>query len=152
MKHILYSRKRDDPEGDKSHKSVGQQLLDFPDGEYIISVKKNKPIRSLPSNSYYHMVWNIYATHTGHYIDELKKEFYDKIGFFEMFTDKRGKTTKRYKSSADCDVPEMSSLINQQAQWGREEFPEVIVPRREDATYLQWLQVQNEYNKTFSGW
>lgn len=137
---------------EKSKRAFYNMLKELPSETFIYQIKKNSPVRSFGANKYFHMVWNIYATHTGHYIDELKKEFYDKIGFFEMFTDKRGKTTKRYKSSADCDVPEMSSLINQQAQWGREEFPEVIVPRREDATYLQWLQVQNEYNKTFSGW
>lgn len=151
MKHILYTRKADTHEGEQSHKSVGRQLLELPDGDYIISIKKKKNIRSLSANRYYHMVWHIYATHTGHYIDEIKREFYDKIMFYELHTDKRGKTTKRFKSSADCDTAEMASLINQQAQWGRDEFPEVIIPRKEDATYMQWLQVESEYTKSFSG-
>ncbi len=146
-KSILYKAK--DPD---SHKSIGRQLQELPEGEYVIDIKKNKPIRSLGANNYYHMVWSIYATHTGHYIDELKHEFYDVIGFFTLHTDARGKTTKRYKSSADCDKEEMARLINLQADWGKREFPEVIIPRKEDATYLQWMQVQNEYNQTFSGW
>jgi hypothetical protein len=141
-----------DTEDEQSKRKFYAELKTLKPGAYAYSIKKNKPIRSLGANKYFHMVWNIYATHTGHYIDELKREFYDKIGFYELFTDKRGKQTKRYKSSKDCDTTEMSSLINQQAQWGRDEFPEVIVPRKEDATYLQWIQVENEYNRTFSGW
>ncbi len=147
MKTVLY--KSDDEE---SKRKFYQVLKELKSGSYAITIKINRPIRSLGANRYFHMVWNIYATHTGHYIDELKREFYEKIGFYEIFTDKRGISTKRYKSSADCDTTEMSSLINQQAQWGRDEFPEVIVPRLEDATYLQYMQVENEYNKTFSGW
>lgn len=147
MKHFLYTAK-----DAASHAEVGRKLRDLPEGEYVISVKKNKPIRSLGDNAYYHMIFNIYATHTGHYLDELKKEFYDKIGYFTLFTDSRGKVTKRYKSSADEDTAGMQALKNQQAQWLRDEFPEVIVPRKEDSTYLTWLQVENDYNKTFSGW
>jgi hypothetical protein len=148
MARIFLYKSKDE----KSHKELGKKLSELPEGGYVIKVSKNKPVRSLGQNAYYHMVWNIYATHTGHYIDELKKEFYDKIGFFEVFTDKREISTKRYKSSADLDETEFAALINQQAQWGRDEFPEVIVPRKEDATYLQWMQVENDYNRTFSGW
>ncbi len=147
MKLILY--KAGDAE---SHKKVGKELQGMPAGEYIIKITKNKNIRSLGANAYFHMVWNIYATHTGHYIDELKKEFYDKIGYFEWFEDKRGKRTKRYKSSGDEDTAGMAALINKQAQWGRDEFPEVVVPHKEDATYMQWMQAENDYNKTFTGW
>lgn len=147
MKIILY--KTDDTAG---HTAFGKTMRDLPPGEYIIKITKNKNIRSLGANAYYHMVWNIYAIHTGHYIDELKKEFYDKIGYFEEWTDARGKITRRYKSTSDEDTAGFAAIINKQAQWGREEFPEVIVPRKEDATYLQWMQVENEYNKTFSGW
>lgn len=147
MKHILY--KAGD---DESHKNTGKILRALDAGEYIIQIKKNKNIRSLGANAYYHMVWNIYATHTGHYIDELKKEFYDKIGFYETWVDERGKEVRRYKSSGKEDTAGMAALINKQAQWGRDEFPKVIVPRKEDATYMQWMEVENEYNKTFSGW
>lgn len=147
MKTFLYEA------GDSvSHKRLGKELQSLPIGSYVVVIKKNRPVRSLGANAYYHMVWNIYATHTGHYIDELKKEFYDKIGYYTEHTDKRGKTTRRYKSSAEEDTAGMSALINQQAQWGRDEFPEVIVPRLEDATYLQYLEIENQYTKTFSGY
>lgn len=146
MKMIIYKAGDAD-----SHKAAGKMLQELPPGEYVLKITKNRPIRSLKQNGYYHFVWQIYATHTGHYVDELKKEFYDKIGFYEFFMDARGKQTKRYKSTADLDDAEMARIINQQAQWGRDEFPSVIVPRREDATYMMWMQAENEYNKTFSG-
>ena len=92
MKTVLY--KSDDEE---SKRKFYQVLKELKPGSYAITIKINRPIRSLGANRYFHMVWNIYATHTGHYIDELKREFYEKIGFYEIFTDKRGISTKRYK-------------------------------------------------------
>lgn len=151
MKNVIYDAK-DETTRAASHKAVGKILQELPAGEYAIKIVKNRHIRSLGKNAEYHAIWHIYAIHTGHYIDELKKEFYDKIGFYELHTDARGKTTKRYKSSADLDEVQMQALINQQAQWGREEFPEVIVPRPQDRDYKLWMDIQNEYNKTFSGW
>jgi hypothetical protein len=151
MKTIIYNNK-DEATKAANHKEVGRQLLELPPGEYVIKIVKNRHIRSLSKNAEYHAIWHIYAIHTGHYIDELKKEFYDKIGFYTFHTDSRGKTTKRYKSSADCDEVEMQALINQQAQWGRDEFPEVVIPKPQDRTYELWFEIQNQYNRTFSGW
>jgi len=151
MKILLY--KATDPEKRKvSHQEIGRALSEFPPGEYVVKITKNRNIRSMGANAFYHVVLSIYATHTGHYIDELKKEFYDKIGYFEIFEDKRGKQTKRYKSSSDEDTSGMSKLINQVLQWGREEFPDVKIPQKQDVDYLRYMEVENDYNKTFSGW
>lgn len=134
------------------HETFGKKLWNMAEsGEFIISVKKNKPIRSLGSNNYFHMILSIYATYTGHYIDEIKDEFKNDIGYYDIITDKLGKPFKRLKSTSKADTTEMASVINQFEQWGRDKFPECIVPRKEDATYIQWLEVQNQYERTFSG-
>lgn len=145
----IYLYKAKDAE---SHKEIGRKLQELPDGQYVVKITRNKPIRSLAANGFFHMVCQIYATHTGHYLDEIKDEFKNDIGFYTMHTDKLGKQIKRLKQSSSLDETEMASLINQLLQWGRDKFPEVIIPRKEDATYLQWIQVENDYNRTFSGY
>lgn len=136
-----------------SHKALGKELAKVPDGyEYVLTLKKNKAIRSLGQNNFFHMVLTIYANHIGLYLDEMKGEFYDAIGFYEMHEDKRGSMHKRYRSSADLDQGEMSALITKFLQWAGNAFPEVKVPRKEDATYKQWLEVENEYQKALAGW
>ncbi len=148
MKVLLYKRSDTDGNGQE----IMKQLKELPEGQYILKVVKHRPVRSLSANAFYHMRWSIVATHTGHYVDEIKREFYDHIGYFTWHEDKRGKRTKRYKSSADEDTAGMGALINQQGVWISDEFPEVIIPRKEDATYLQYLQVETEYTKVFSGY
>lgn len=135
-----------------SHQAFGKKLWEtYESGEFVITVKKNKPIRSLGANNYFHMILSIYATYTGHYLDEIKGEFKYDIGYYDIITDKLGKQFKRLKSTSKADTTEMASLTNQLEQWGRNKFPECIIPRKEDATYIQWLEVQNQYERTFSG-
>ena len=136
----------------KAHAEFGKKLWnEYKSGEYVIKITKNKPIRSLGANNYFHMVLSIYASYTGHYLDEIKDEFKLDVGYYDLVTDKQGKQFKRLKSTSEEDTTGMSRLTNQLLQWGRDKHPECIIPRLEDATYLQWIQVQNEYEKVFSG-
>ena len=152
MKQILYDC-TDANKRQESHKKAGKTLQDMPEGyEYLITIKRNKPVRSLSQNNFFHMLLTIYANHIGLYLDEMKGEFYDAIGFYEMITDKRGKETKRYKSSADLDQGEMAGLISALIQYGSTNMPECIIPRQEDANYMQWMTVQNDYNRATAGW
>lgn len=146
MKIFLYTAGDAD-----SHKATGDKLKELPPGEYVLKVTKNQPIRSLDDNKYYHWVWKIAAAYTGHYPDDIKKEFYDKIEFFEWKVDPRGKSYKRYKSTADLDDAEMQVMKTRQRQWLLDEFPGFVIPQKKDVDYKLWMDVENDYNKTFSG-
>lgn len=136
-----------------SHRALGKELEKVPEGyEYVITIKKNKSVRSLAQNNFYHMILTIYANCAGCYLDEIKGDFYDAIGFFVYEADKHGVERKRYKSSADNNTPEMAQLISQLLQWGSVNYPEAIVPQHGDASYQQWMEVQNQYNRATAGW
>lgn len=133
-----------------SHKKIGSSLSELPAGDYVIIVKKNRPIRSLQANKFYHAVMKLYATHTGHTMSEIENMF-KMERHFEIVYYPSGKTEKIPRDTHDLDTKEFTAMCNNLLQWGRDNFPEVIVPRQEDLTYRQWIEIDNEYNKTFSG-
>lgn len=136
-----------------SHKALGQELKKVPDGfEYCLTLKKNKAVRSLPQNAFYHVILTIYANYIGCYLDEVKKDFYDSIGYFYFKTDHLGKDHKRYYSSADEDTAGMANLINKLLQWGGMNYPEVHIPTQDRMTEQQRIEIENEYQKALAGW
>jgi hypothetical protein len=136
-----------------SHKEIGKKLQEmgkeYP-GKYIISWKRHKQIRSMKANAFFHAVCQIYAMYSGHTVDEIKHEF-KMARFYTLETDKLGREFKRGKSSSGLDTGEFAAVCNNLLEWGKDEFPAVIVGRKEDMTYIQWLNIQDEYEKVFSG-
>lgn len=111
--------------------------------DYCVVVKENRPIRSLKANAFYWVVIQIYATHTGHTSKEIDYLFRMDRPWEEIEL-KTGR--KRVpKESHNLDSKEYAAVINNLLQWGRENFPEVMIPRQEDVTYQQWIEVQNNY-------
>lgn len=122
-----------------------------PGKDYAVTVKENRPIRSLDANAFYWFVINIYAIHTGHTRKEIENMFKMDRHWEEVTYPKTGRRQRVPKDTHDLDDRDFSIVCNNLLQWGREEFPQVIVPRKEDATYAQWIEVKNDYDKTFSG-
>lgn len=146
MKTFLYKSK-----DSQSHKELGRKLNDLPEGEYIIEVKKNRPVRSLQANKFFWAVIRIYAIHTGHLEQEINVMFrMDRHS--KIIVNSKGEEKRVPLETKTLDTKEMGAVINNLLQWGRENFPEVIIPRQEDATYIQLMNIQNEYSKTFSGY
>jgi hypothetical protein len=141
---------------EKTFKDLGKYLRELGVGEktkgrdYCVVVKQNKPIRSLKANAFFWVVITIYATHTGHTTKEIDYLFRMDRHWEEV--EMKSGIKRVPKESHNMDETEYAALINNLLQWGREEFPEVIIPRREDMTYQQWMGVQNEYYKVQSGW
>lgn len=154
MKKYLYET--EEGRRKESHQKLGKLIQELPDGKrFQVIIKEIRHVHSISQMAYFHVVCSIYAIHTGHTMQEIKDEF-KRARFFEMTIDKQGKEFKRLKETSGLDVVEYTSLINNLLQWGREEYPDVRVNRKEDMTYAQWLEyesaVENEYTKVFSGW
>lgn len=135
----------------QSHKRLGEELRKLPEGEYVIKINKNRPIRSISANNFFWAIIQLYATHTGHTSKEIDNLFrMDR--FFEIIEyPKSGKREKIPKETHDLNTAEFAAVCNNLLQWGRENFPEIIVPRKEDLTYAQWMQIQTDYEKVHSG-
>lgn len=138
------------------HQKIGHNLMRLPDGEYIISWKKNRNVRSLPQLRLAHVICKIYAIYTGHTLEEIKDEF-KRERFYEIRTDKQGKEFKRLKSFSkdfdgrSWDTLEMTSLVNNLLDWGNTHHPLCVVPRKEDIHYQMLMEIENDYEVEFSG-
>lgn len=148
MKRYLYKKTAED------HARFGRQLwadiADDDQREYIISLKLNRNIRSIPQNAMFHAICQIYAMYTGHTLEEIKDEF-KRERFYELKVDKQGNEFKRLKSTKGLDTLEFTSLINNLMQWGQEHHPTCIVPRREDMHYQRLMEIEDQYEREFSG-
>lgn len=113
-------------------------------------VKEKRNIRSVKANAFFHAICQLYAINTGHTLEEIKDEF-KRARYYELIVDKRGREFKRLKSTSGLDTAEFASVCNNLLQWGREEFPEVIVPQRKDMDYIKWMDIQNDYEQAFRG-
>jgi len=136
----------------RSHSKIGKilQELEVKQNGYVISIKANQPIRSISQNKFYWAVVGLYSTHTGYHKDQLDNLFrLDR--WFEWKELPSGKSIKIPKKSSDKDVAEFARMCTLFLDWAKEEFPAVIVPRKEDLTYLQWMNLENEYDAAFSG-
>lgn len=129
---------------------INKMIDEMPDGEYIGDIKKNLPIRSIKANKFFHAVCNVYAIYTGHTMQEIKDEF-KRDRFFEMRVDKQGREYKHLKETSGLDTKEYASVCNNLLQWGREKHPEITIERQEDMDYQRWMEIENEYNRVFSG-
>lgn len=145
MKMFTYTAK-----DEASHKSAGAKLRELPEGEYLITVKKNRPIRSLSANKFFHAIIKVYATHTGHHADEIDNMF-RMARHYEIIEYPSGKNEKIPKRTSNLDTKEFAAVVNNLLQWGQDEFPTVKVLRKEDLTYQMWMEIENDYERTFSG-
>lgn len=144
MKILIYTA------GDEaSHKALGQELQKIPPGEYCIEVKKNRPIRSMKANKYYFAILKIIGINTGHTHEELheimKLKFNSEIVHFPKSGSQIiGKTT------SDMDTAEFAAYLNRVKKFAIEEF-NLVIPEPRDLDYVRWMEIENSYNRTFSG-
>lgn len=144
MKILLYKAK--DAE---SHKKLGKALQDLPDGEYVVEVKKNRNIRSMSANKYYHAILNIIGISTGHTHAELHETLKLKFNCEVVFFPKGGSQTIG-KSTNGLDTKEFAAYINRVKQWAIDEFG-ISIPEAKDVDYVKWMEYENTYNENTNG-
>lgn len=151
-KLILYDNRSDEGK----HK-LWNSLKALPEGEYIVEIKKNRPVRSLNANKYYHAVLNIICTQSGQGTGDkkfdhdqlheiLKKKFNGEVINFP-----KGGSEIVGKSTSDLDTKEFAVYMNRVKNWAREEF-DIIIPEHGDVDHIKWMEYENDYNRTFSGY
>lgn len=132
-------------------------LNELADGEYTVKVTKNKPIRSLQANGYYHVILNLIAIHTGQGTGDQN---FDHEELHELFKKKfNGKLKQLPKGGAEVigkttkilDTKEFAIFVNRVKNYAREEWG-IIIPEPQDLTAIREMEIQNQYTKTFSGW
>lgn len=132
-----------------SHKLLGRKLSELKPGDYVIEVKRNRPIRSLAHNKYYFAILKLIATETGNDVDRLheiaKKKFNG-----EMVQLPKSGMEMVGRSTSELDSKEFSAYINRVKLWANDEFG-ITVYDRENMTIEQLMDIENNYEKVFSG-
>lgn len=116
-----------------------------PETEYVVTVKKNKPVRSINANRYYRAILKIIGIHTGETEDRLHMLF--KIMFnFEEFTLPNGDVRRIPATTSNLDTSEFSKYISQVKQWAIDEW-QIYFPERNDVDYMREMDIENQYDK-----
>lgn len=133
----------------KSHKELGQKMQELPEGDYVVEIKKNRAIRSLNANKYYHAILNIIAIDTGHTHSELHEAMKLKFNCSVIFFPKGGSQVVG-NSTSNLDTQEFSGFVNRVKQWAMDEFG-ITIPEAKDITYQRWMEIETTYEENFNG-
>ena len=145
-----------EPGNAEMHKEIGKKLKELPPGKYLVSIGKQKDIRSLAQNRYYWKWLTIISTHTGQgtgdkYQDThaLHKHYKKKFNS-EMHVNEDGEIEIEINSTSELNTKEFTVYLNRIRQDVLEEHG-ITLPDPRDITYAQWLQIDTDYEETFSG-
>lgn len=135
---------------EKTYKPLGVYLRELkPGGNYIIEVKKNRAIRSMSQNKYYHAILNIIGISTGHTHEELHEAMKMKFNCKMIFFPKGGNQVVP-QSTSNLDTAEFTAYINRVKRWCIDEF-NIIIPEAKDIDYARWLELENTYDQNQQG-
>jgi hypothetical protein len=118
--------------------------------DYFIAIKKHRPVRSIKANKFYWAIINIYAIETGHTKKEIENMF-KMDRHFKIIEYPNGRTEKVPADTHESETDEFAAVVNNLLDWGRDNFPRVVIPRKEDMHYKMLMEIDNKYNETFSG-
>src|SRR5882672_8658398 len=104
-----------------------------PNSEYIITIKKNIPIRSIAHNRYYRACLKIIAIHTGHSEDELHDLFKLKFNY-EEWTFPNGEVTRAPKTTKHMTVDQFCAYVDQVKHFSIETWA-TFFPEKKDLDY-----------------
>ncbi len=129
----------------QSHKDLGKKLQELKPGEYVVKITKNRALRSLSANRYYHFCLNIIAIETGHTHEELHEALKAKFNAKIIHFPKGGSQIIGISTSL-LDSKEFSGYVNQVKNWALTEF-NIVIPEAKDVNYEAWITVQNAYEE-----
>jgi hypothetical protein len=113
--------------------------------EYLVIIKRNRPIRSIDHNSYYWIVIKIIAIHTGETKDRLHMLF-KALFNSEQFVLPNGDVMTIPATTSDKDSQEFYHYINKVKNWARAEFG-VTIYEKEDLDYIKMMEIDNNYER-----
>ena len=128
-----------------SHKKLGQLLQELDAGEWLVKWTKNRPVRSLGANRYYHAIIHIIATETstdpGKLHELLKAEFNTEAYVMN------GEVMTYVKSTADLNTKEFADYVRRVKHWAAERLG-IIIPDERDIDYAKWDKIKEDYERS----
>lgn len=128
---------------------IGETLSKLRDGEYVIEVVRNRPIKSLSQSRYlFGYVYKEMAIVAGHSAEELHEMM--KYKFLSQNIEmKNGVWSTFIGSTKNMDSAQMTLFINQVKQWA-EKYLNIKFAELADVDYQRWSEIKSSYDNTFN--
>jgi hypothetical protein len=133
----------------QQHAELGQRLKNLTPGSYIVSIKRNRPIKSLGQSKYlFGVVYKTIAMETGMDDEQLHELF--KLKFNpQQVTLPNGSMTVLPGSTKDFDTQEMTSFITKVKHFAAEEL-NIHIPELKDVDYKLWMEINERHDRVFN--
>lgn len=120
------------------------------DRRTVVELSERKPKRTIPQNSYLHLLIGEFAMQTGNTMDWVKQEYFKRHCNKELFVRmKYDELTKCevavLRSSRDLDTKEMTTAIDRFKKWAAEGG--VDLPDAEDKEWLGYIGREIQHNR-----
>lgn len=133
--------------GNKGNLSeIGEKLSVLRDGEYVIEVTRNRPIKSLSSLKYlFGVVYKEMAIVSGHATDELHEMM--KYKFLAQVVEfPNGVHAVSIGSTKEMTDAEMADFTNKVKDWAKK-FLNIKFIDQKDVDYQRWSEIREGYDK-----
>lgn len=132
-----------------SKRKLYNVLKELKPGSYVVEIKKNRNVRSLSANRYYHAILNIACmeldiTHENMH-EAMKYKFNSTVVFFP-----KGGSQCIGNTTSDLDTKEFTAFVNRVKQYLQDDLG-IIIPEAKDIDYGRWIEIQNSYDDNFPG-
>ena len=138
-----------DPRDEQSIRELGKKLRAMPEGKYRVEVYKNRAVRSLKANAYYHVILNIIGIETGHTHEQLHEICKKKFNADIIHLPKSGMEMIP-KTTTNLDTAEFAAYVNRVKQWAQDEFG-IVIPDVSQLDDRRIAEIQNTYDENNSG-
>jgi hypothetical protein len=117
----------------------------------LVELKKRYPNRSQSQNRYFYLILGWFACETGYSVDEVKidifKRLCNKAIFERETTNKRGKTVKYLRSSADLNTAEFTTAIERFRNYSAAQG--IYIPSPNEGDFLMYIEKAMEQQKEY---
>ena len=118
----------------------------------MVELKKKSPKRSLAQNAYLHLILGYFGSEYGASMDEVKVVFFKRECNRDIFeresVNKKGKTVKYLRSSAELTTAEMTLAIERFRNWSAS-VAQIYLPSPNEEQFLAYCEQEIERNKMY---
>lgn len=122
------------------------------DAGAMVELKKKSPKRSLAQNAYLHLILGYFGSEYGASLDEVKVDFFKRECNRDIFeresVNKKGKTVKYLRSSAELTTAEMTLAIERFRNWSAS-VAQIYLPSPNEEQFLAYCEQEIERNKMY---
>lgn len=118
----------------------------------MVEVRRKAPQRSLNQNRYLHLILGFFGSEYGLSLDEVKVDIFKRECNRDLFereaTNKKGRTVKYLRSSAELNSAEMTLAIERFRNWSAS-VAGIYLPSPNEQQFLAYCEQEIERNREY---